>query len=55
VSHATSGRFFYFVVVGQNYQEEGSYGRDSEGLERPEAIGLGACDEPRSLDGVCVP
>jgi hypothetical protein len=50
-----AGRFFYFVVVGQNYQEEGSYGRDSEGLERPEAIGLGACDEPQSLNGACVP
>ena len=49
------GRFFYFVVVGQNFDREGSYGRDSEGVERPEAVGFGACDEPQSLGTECVP
>ena len=49
------GRFFYFVVVGQSFRSEGSYGRGSQGIERPEASGLGACDEPQSLGGDCFP
>ena len=47
------GRFFYFVIVGQNFEKEGSYGRDSHGAERPEAIGIGACNQPQSLSGAC--
>lgn len=46
------GSFFYFVVVGQNGAKEGSYGAASSG-ERPEAIGIGACDKPRDLTGSC--
>jgi hypothetical protein len=44
--------FFYFVVVGQNATKEGSYGTGASG-ERPEAIGLGACDKPQELTGSC--
>jgi Zinc carboxypeptidase len=46
------GSFFYFVIVGQNAAKESSYGTDSSG-ERPEAIGVGACDEPQDLTGTC--
>jgi hypothetical protein len=44
--------FFYFVIVGQNATKEGSYGTDTLG-ERPEAIGVGACDRPQDLAGTC--
>jgi len=42
----------YFVVVGQNATNEGSYGPGAAG-ERPEAIGVGACDKPQVLTGTC--
>ena len=44
--------FFYFVIVGSNATKEGSYGTGTFG-ERPEAIGVGACDKPRDLAGTC--
>jgi carboxypeptidase T len=44
--------FFYFVIVGQSETKEGSYGTGSSG-ERPEAIGIGACDRPQDLSGTC--
>ena len=44
------GAFVYFVVVGQDARNEGSYGRDSAGRERNEAVGLGSCDRPRYLE-----
>jgi carboxypeptidase T len=44
--------FFYFVIVGQSGTKEGSYGTGSSG-ERPEAIGIGACDSPQDLAGTC--
>lgn len=47
------GEFFYFVLVGQNATAEGSYGRSSSGTERPEAVGVGACDKARTLGGTC--
>ena len=47
------GEFFYFVVVGQNYVHEGSYGQDSYGVERPEATGFGACDRPQEIPVAC--
>jgi hypothetical protein len=47
------GEFFYFVVVGQNYAHEGSYGQDSFGVERPEAAGFGACDRPQVIPAAC--
>jgi hypothetical protein len=48
------GKLFYFVVVGQTSSSEGSYGRSSAGTERPEAAGVGACDQARIL-GSCAP
>jgi subtilisin-like proprotein convertase family protein len=48
-----AGQFFYWVVVGQTFSLEGSYGQNSSGLERPEAIALGVCDEPLSIGGAC--
>ena len=47
------GAAVYFVVVAQTAAAESSYGQDSAGSERPEAIGIGACDRPRDLTGVC--
>jgi hypothetical protein len=47
--------FYYFVVVGQNYAQEGSYGQDYQNLaehERPELTG-GICDRPQVLEAVC--
>jgi hypothetical protein len=42
----------YFVIVGQSGTKEGSYGAGSAG-ERPEAVGIGACDKPQDLAGTC--
>ncbi len=42
---------FYFVVVAQDATHEGSYGRKSSGLERPEAMEVGACDLPQAVQG----
>ena len=47
------GQFFYFVMVGQNASQEGSYGHSSGGAEEPEAIAVGLCDLPQSLIGTC--
>jgi len=44
--------FFYFVIVGQSAAKESSYGTATSG-ERPEAIGVGACDKPQDLTGSC--
>jgi hypothetical protein len=48
------GELVYFVIVGQDASSEGSYGKSSSGTERPEAIGVGACDRPRT-SGICQP
>jgi hypothetical protein len=47
------GEWIYFVIVGQNSTLEGSYGRNSIGQERPESVGIGACDKPQDLTGTC--
>jgi hypothetical protein len=50
------GAFLYFVIVGQNGIKEGSYGQSFDGTaqaERPEAVGIGACDLPQDLSGAC--
>lgn len=47
------GQWCYFAVVAQNGSAEGSYGRDSSGIERPEAENVGLCDLPMTLTGVC--
>ncbi len=38
-----SGGNRYYLVVPRNATNEGSYGTDSNGVERPQAIGIGAC------------
>ncbi len=43
----------FFVLVGQDAVDEGSYGTDSTGNERPEATGPGSCDLPQSLAVTC--
>jgi hypothetical protein len=45
----------FFLVVGQNGEVEGSYGRDSAGAQRPQAAGVGLCDYPQALTGTCDP
>ncbi len=47
------GQFHYFVIVGQSPALEGSFGQDSTGNERPEALGLAVCELPLSLAGAC--
>jgi hypothetical protein len=47
------GGLFYFVIVGQDAAHEGSYGKSSSGLERPEAIATGLCDLPRATAAAC--
>jgi cysteine-rich repeat protein len=42
----------FFLVVGTSGAREGSYGRDSTGLERPESGRGGACDVPQDLASV---
>ena len=49
------GQFVYFVVVGQNATQEGSYGTNSSGLERPEASGIGTCDKAIDLSPTACP
>lgn len=48
-----SGSFYYFVIVGNNGEKEGSYGKDSSGLERPEATGITSCDWPLGTENAC--
>jgi hypothetical protein len=43
----------YFVVVGNDGAIEGSYGRRSDGSERPGATGLPSCEYLLVVDGVC--
>jgi hypothetical protein len=50
------GELVYFVVVGQSEGAEGSYGTGYDGAsltERPEAMEIGACDQPQILNGTC--
>ena len=44
---------FYFVIVGHNHAQEGSYGASSSSVERPEAVRLAACDQPQILPQAC--
>jgi Mg-chelatase subunit ChlD len=43
----------FFLVVGENGLDEGSYGRRSSGTERPEDLGTQVCDRPQSLGASC--
>jgi hypothetical protein len=47
-----SGSVFW-MVVGESATVEGSYGTSSGGVERPEAVGLSACDLPQNLSSGC--
>lgn len=48
-----SGSFYYFVVVGNNGINEGSYGRNSLNEEREEATEIMSCDFAQQLNGAC--
>ena len=41
------------VVVANDGSAEGSYGTNGLGVERPEAVGIGACDLPQALATRC--
>ncbi|HJQ99111.1 MAG TPA: DUF5060 domain-containing protein [Candidatus Polarisedimenticolaceae bacterium] len=43
----------YWIVAGTTASAEGSYGTSSSGTERPEAIGLAACDLPQGPSPGC--
>ena len=43
----------WFVVVGQTGSAEGSYGRDSAGVERPSWSASTPCTVPQQLGTVC--
>ncbi|OGF63656.1 MAG: hypothetical protein A2Y62_02075 [Candidatus Fischerbacteria bacterium RBG_13_37_8] len=44
---------WFWVVVSNDGTNEGSYGKSSEGTERPEATGVGGCDYPQDLTNTC--
>jgi hypothetical protein len=43
----------FFVVVGNDSTVEGSYGRDSSGVERPEDTLSPFCNIPQDLNNPC--
>jgi hypothetical protein len=45
----------FFLVVGTNGWAEGSYGRASDGTERPEDLATAGCDLVQDLSGDCDP
>jgi hypothetical protein len=45
---------WFWVIVSTNGIKEGSYGKNSSGTERPEAVGVGSCDLPQSLTDTCI-
>jgi len=47
------GWLYYFVVVPSNGGKEGSYGRNSAGVERPSGSSVPTCNLPRQLGGTC--
>ena len=50
-----SGAKVFWVIVGQDGAHEGSYGRNSHGVERPESTGLSGCNVPQDLSSPCSP
>lgn len=44
---------WFWVIVSNNGTKEGSYGKNSNGSERPEAVGIGSCDYPQDLNNTC--
>jgi len=49
-----AGASVFFVVVGNKGADEGSYGRDSQGTERP-PLTVNVCGETQDLSNVCIP
>jgi hypothetical protein len=47
-----AGGFYYFVIVGDNGTNDGSYGKDSSPVERPAASGPVQC-HAQQLVGAC--
>ena len=45
----------FFVIVASDALAEGSYGTNGTAAERPEAVGVGACDLPQALASRCDP
>jgi hypothetical protein len=45
----------FFLIVGHNGSQEGSYGNHSSGAERPEDTGTPVCDVPQNLGSTCDP
>ena len=43
----------FFVIVANDASHEGSFGTDSNLVERPQAVGIGSCDLPQDLAGRC--
>ncbi len=43
----------FFLIVGEDGTSEGSYGRASSGVERPEDIGVAVCERPQDLFNSC--
>ena len=44
---------WWMVIVGRSTAAEGSYGRDSTGVERPQLVGTRPCDLPQDLSATC--
>ncbi len=53
VSIAPPADNYFFIVVANNGETEGSYGKDSSNAQRPEAVGVGSCDYDQDLSGTC--
>ena len=45
----------FFLIVGNDDSDEGSYGRAGSGSERPESVGTPGCDLPQDLTATCDP
>ena len=43
----------FWIVVASDGAVEGSYGRGSDGLERPESDATSGCDHPQDLGATC--
>jgi hypothetical protein len=52
-SYPVNPESLFFVVVGNNGAAEGSYGRNSGGVERPEDTLNPFCNIPQNLDNPC--
>jgi len=53
ITPSSSASLVYFVVVGHDGLEEGSYGKDSSGVERPAATAAARC-QAQNLVGNCL-